>query len=118
MGLAERRAAKKFETESYPRLKKDVNDAAGYDVPMEVEWDTLAIDEQSHLYDEYWPQVYFQPLKTALKEICQDDMGKEALKGALKKIIIRNTKNTSYGASIATFDKGVLTLDHLPTTNI
>ena len=118
MGLAERRAAKDFETNQFPRLKQEIVDAAKFDVPVEVRWDTLALDEQAHLYVECWPKVYFEPLKQALEAITIDDMGRDALKAGLKKVVIQNTKDVSYGERIAEFTGGVLTLDHKPTTNV
>ena len=118
MGLAERRAAKEFETKRFPQFKKDIDEAAGFDVPVTVAWDTLALDGESHLYDECWPKVYFVPLIAALKAITIDDMGKEALKGGLKKIEIQNRADTSNGSRIATFEGGTLVLDNNPHTNI
>ncbi|SEN10944.1 hypothetical protein SAMN05444354_1315 [Stigmatella aurantiaca] len=118
MGLAERRAAKEFETKRFPQFKKDIDAAAGFDVPVTVHWDTLALEEQTHLYDECWPKVYFEPLIAALKAITVDDMGKEALKGGLKKIEIQNRTDISYGDRMAAFEGGTLVLDHKPHTNV
>ena len=44
--------------------------------------------------------------------------GKDALTATLKKIIVQNTADVSYGDRWATFEGGVLTLDHKPTTNV
>ena len=118
MGLAERRAAKNFETNAFPALLKEVQDAARFPVPVEVAWESLAVNDYAHLYDEAWPKVYFQPLVGALKAITVDDMGKDALKGALKKVVIVNKAGVHYGESMATFEGGTLTLDHEPCTNI
>jgi hypothetical protein len=51
------------------------------------------------------------PIIEAFKKVCQDRMGKKALRGALKKIIVQNTK-ASFSSSWATFEGGVLTLDY------
>jgi hypothetical protein len=118
MGLAERRASLQFQSDQFPKLKKEVDSAAGFEVPMDVEWDTLATEGETHLYMDSWTKVYFHPLRNAFKDICQDKIGKAALKTGLKKVVIRNTKDTSYGAYIAQFDQGVLTLDHKPTSNV
>jgi hypothetical protein len=118
MGLAERRAAKEFETKRFPQLKKDIDDAAGFEVPVEVAWETLAKEGESHLYAESWPKVFFEPLVTALKAITIDDMGKEALKGGLKKVVIQNRSGAYYGDRMANFEGGTLTLDHEPHTNV
>ncbi|ADO69431.1 hypothetical protein [Stigmatella aurantiaca] len=118
MGLAERRAAKEFETKRFPQFKKDIDEAAGFEVPVTVQWDTLAKEGESHLYDECWPKVYFEPLIAALKGISFDDMGKEALKAGLKKIEIQNRAGAIYGDRIASFENGTLLLDHQPHTNV
>lgn len=118
MGLAERRAAKEFEDKFYPELKKQVLAAAKADVPIDVKWDTLATADQSHLYGECWPKVYFDPLIQALKSITRDQMGADALKQALKKIVIQNVGGYYSGGSWSKFDAGTLTLDHESCTNV
>lgn len=121
MGLAEKRAAKEFQEKRYPGFKKEIDEAAGFEVPVEVKWEQLAEDGMVHLYDECWTKVYFRPLIDALKAITVDDMGKEALKESLKSILIRNEADNSYGGDrIAKFDKtsGVLAIDHKPFSNV
>ena len=112
MGLAERRAAKAFETEKFPKLKAEVIAAASFEVPIEVDWESLSKPEMSHQYDETWPKLYFTPLIAAFKEICQDDMGKEALKAVLKKIVLTNKSGIYYGDRCAKLESGTLTIDH------
>jgi len=118
MGLAERRAAKEFETTHYPALKKKLDEAAGFELVLDVKWETLAVDGMQHLYAECWPKVYFEPLEKALRAIARDDMGKEALKGSLVKVVVQNVGDVSYYDAWARFDDGVLTVDHKPTTNV
>jgi hypothetical protein len=118
VGLAERRAIKEFETNRFPDLKQRIDQAAKFEVTMEVKWDTIAVEGESHLYDDSWPKVYFYPLIAALKSVCQDELGQEALREGLKQIIVQNMSGAYYGDRWAHFQKGVLLLDHLPTTNI
>lgn len=118
MGLAERRAAKDFETNRYPAVKKDVDAAAKFDVPMEVKWDSLAVAEYAHMYEEAWLKVYFRPLIDALKAITVDAMGADALKASLKRIVIQNMKDNSSSNYWAIFTDGILTLDHAPVSNV
>jgi hypothetical protein len=117
MGLAERRALKAFQDEHFPGLKKALDQAAGFEVALEVRWDTLATPEYAHLYAEAFPKVFFQPLAAALADIARDDMGKAALRAGLKKVVVCNTAD-KYGESAFTFEGGVLTLDHSPVTNL
>ncbi len=111
MGLAERRAAADFQTNAFPSLKRQIDDAAGFEVPMEIDWQAIAQPNDQHLYNEYWTKIYFEPLIGAFQRICADDIGKEALKGGLKKVEITNTNQ--YSDRRAFFlENGVLKIDH------
>lgn len=117
MGLKEKRAVQDFEQNIFPGLKTEIETIAGFSIEFEIAWEKLAIDGYDHLYAEAFPKVYFTPIANAFKEICVDDMGKEALKGALKKIFITNEKGASSPTAMA-FEGGTLTVDHKPATNI
>ena len=114
MSLAEKRAMKEFQENSYPDLEKKIKDAAGYDLEIEVNWDTLgkySADDNtdySKFYNDDLPKIYFEPVALALADIAQDDMGKEALKEAVNKLVITNT----YQVTGATLEDGVLTFDY------
>jgi hypothetical protein len=118
MGLQERRAVKAFQDDSYQKLTGEINTLAGFPIEFEVNWDTIALDDYSHMYEESFPKVYFTPLINAVKEITLDDMGKEALKESLKKVIIKNEAGNVYGSTAYAFNGGVLTIDHQPFSNI
>ncbi len=118
MGLAERRIVKAFQESAYENFLTAMKKVIGKDVEIDVAWDTLAEDGMSHLYEEAWPQVYFEPLIKALESICSDDMGKEAISESLEKVIIKNEEGISSPSSWSSFENGILNLDHKPTTNI
>ncbi|NVI98407.1 hypothetical protein HV824_09760 [Myxococcus sp. AM009] len=118
MGLPERRAQKAYETNVFPKQKQLIDEAAHFEVPVEVHWDTLIEDGYSHLFEDAWTKVFFTSVVDAFKAICVDDMGKDALKEKLKKVVIQNTAGNSNGSRVASFAEGVLTLDHQPFTNI
>jgi hypothetical protein len=117
MGLAERRAAETFRTEHFPGWKTKIDEAAGFDVPVEVGWDTLVAEGYAEQMPDFLPKIFFEPLAGALAAITIDDMGKEALRGALTKIVVKNSKQY-YSASGFSFANGVLTVDHLTDTNV
>lgn len=117
MGLAERRAVKAFQDEKLGALTKSLNDAAGFDVALEIDWDALAIDGFDHMYEEAWTKIFFKPVEAAFSEICCDDMGKEALQAALKQLVFKNSGQFSNPSGI-TFEGGVLTVDHKADSNI
>jgi hypothetical protein len=117
MGLAERRAAEKFRTEEYPGWKSRLDEAAGFDLPVEVAWEELAVEGYADRYPEFFTKVYFQPLVSALGAVTVDDMGREALASGLTKVVVRNSGQ--YGSSAGfTFADGVLTFDHRSEVNI
>jgi len=117
MGLAEKRAVKEFADQHWPKFKAAIIAAAGYEPTVDVNWDQLAIPDYAHLYNEAFPKVYFEPVIAALKSICSDDMGKDALKAAMKKIEFVNTGSYSSSTGFK-FDGGTLRYDHRPCTNI
>lgn len=118
MGLAERRATKTFQDKSYPALKADIEKLAGFPVPLEINWEQLAKDSYADTYEEAWRKVYFVPVCDALKSVCRDELGKDALKAGLKKILFCNTKDTYSAESAVSFTGGELTIDHDPVTNV
>jgi hypothetical protein len=110
MGLAERRAVKAFQDNKYPKLKTDIDAAAGFDVVITVDWDTITAVAEGYpeQLEENLPKVFFRPLLEAIKGICIDDLGKEALKEGLKKVAISGSSTYQY----PTFEYGVLTLNY------
>lgn len=118
MGLAERRATKAFQDKSYPSLKGDIEKLAGFAVPIEVQWDQLAKESYADSFEDAWRKIYFVPIIDALKSVARDDLGKEALKAGLKKILLCNTKDTYSADAAVSFTGGELTIDHDPVTNV
>jgi hypothetical protein len=113
MGLAERRAVKAFQDNKLPALKSEIDDAAGFEVNLEVNWDAIAKDGNAPLYEEAFQKVYFKPLIEALKGICIDDLGKEALRDGLKKIVITDDNKHE-----VTFQFGILTISFYSIYNL
>jgi hypothetical protein len=118
MGLAERRATKQFLDNRYPAIQADIRAAAGFDVPIDIDWDSLAKEDYASSYEEFWPKVYFQPLIDALRSITRDDLGREALAAGLQRIVIRNASGYYAPSSAITFANKVLTIDHDSTSNV
>ena len=117
MGLAERRGAERFKNDAYPAWKARIDEAAGFEVPVEVAWEELAVAGYADSYAEFFPKVYFQPLVDAPSAVTADDLGKNALRAGLAKIIIKNAGGF-YSTSGISFTDGVLTFDHQPQANI
>lgn len=88
MGLAEKRLAKEIQTEKLPAFESKIREIAGYDIKVDIDWDTFTA------YDTY-PlsrlDIVFSDLEGFLKKICSDEMGKEALQESMKTIKLTNT---------------------------
>lgn len=117
MGLKEKKAAREFEKNRFDSLKRQIFEAAKFEFEIDVNWDTLAIDDYAHLFDQTWPLIYFEPTIKAFKELCSDEFSQEAIQSDLKKLIIQNYGNVHNANHFATYSKGVLTLNHSPILN-
>jgi hypothetical protein len=122
LGLAERRGIKKFQDEKYEGHLKAIRAAAGFDLELDVKWEVIAQPGQGESYSEdwYWTQIYFEPLAAALAQVGRDDMGKEALKKGLKKVVLTYDAQTAPATNYpngVTFEGGVLTINFTPGTN-
>jgi hypothetical protein len=118
MGLLEQRAVKAFREYVYPRLEKEIQRCAGFDVPIEVDWHALAERGTAHLYPGHFTNVYFLPLIYALGQITIDDLGCDALRQKLTRIVVTNSSGNFQSTGMAMFDDGVLTIDHVPHSNV
>lgn len=117
MGLAERRGVERFKNDEYPGWKTRIEQAAGFEVPIEVVWEELAVTDYADRYGEYFPKVYFQPLADALTAVTIDELGRTAAREGLSKIVVKNSGQFS-SATGFTFQDGVLTMDHQPHYNV
>jgi hypothetical protein len=90
MGLAEKRTAESIKTEKLPVLEAKLKDKAGYDIKVDINWDTFTA------YDQY-PltrlDIVFDDLESFVKKICADDMGKKALQDKMSTIQLTNSDN-------------------------
>ncbi len=122
LGLGERRAIKSYQDKVYPGILKEIQDAAKYELAVEVAWDKIAIPGRGDEYDkpDFWTNIYFKPLIEALKVIAGDDLGKEALAAKLKKVVITHDPATApannYGNGLS-FADGVFTINFRPASN-
>ena len=122
LGLAERRAIKQYKETKWPELKKAIDEAAAFEVTMDVKWEVLAKPGEADKYSEdgYWTDIYFKPLIEALKTITADQEGKDALKMTLKQIVVTFDDKTAPSSNYATgvtFKEGVLTVNFRPWSN-
>lgn len=103
MGLNERRKIKELQDTTLPGRVKEIEEICGKAIPYEVEWESLADDAEGL---NFLDNISCHRLNMALRVICRDDMGKEAVRDGLKLIKLKNVKDKA--AMKITFDGGVL----------
>lgn len=105
MGLAEKRWVQDRKKNEETSFISDVKTIAQTEVAVEIDWEAFSnnlADAQYIVHDSYG----IPNLVKALKDITVDDLGKEAIKGGLKKIVI---KPAAADQAKFTFDGGVVT---------
>ena len=117
MGLSERRAIEDFKATNLPAIASEIEKLVGTAVPIEVRWEQIAYDVKdfkrgAHRYDDVWTKLFFTPVIEALTRIGRDPMGKAALAGGVKKLVIANASRTTSPTSAIKFEAGVITIDH------
>jgi hypothetical protein len=122
IGLAERRAIAAYREFRYPAQEKAIQEAAGFPVPVEVAWDQLTIPGDARYFFDpgYFEKTIFEPLAAGLKDVAQDQMGRDALRQKLKAIRVRydeKTPTTNYANSLK-FDGAVLDVNWRPYANV
>ena len=103
MGLNERRKIKELQDTTFPGRVKEIEEICGKAIPYEVDWDSLADDAEGLNFID---NISCHRLNMALRVICQDDMGKQAVRDGIKLIKLKNAKDKS--AMKMTFENGVL----------
>lgn len=103
MGLNERRKIKELQDTTFPERVKEIAEICGAPIPYEVDWDSLKDDMEALNFID---NLSCHRLNMALRVICQDELGKEAVRDGLKQIKLKNVKSKAE-MSMA-FSAGVL----------
>ena len=108
MGLNERRKIKELQDTTFPGRVKEIEEICGAPIPYDVDWESLADDAQGINYID---NISCHRLNMALRVICQDDMGKQAVREGLKMVKLKNVKDEA--SKKMSFTGGVLEM-HVP----
>ena len=122
IGLAERRAIAAYRQDKWPAIEQAIHNAAGFAVPIDVEWDQLTLPGDASHYgeDAYFGKTIFGPLTAALSSITADQMGRDALKAKLQRIHVRFDEKTAPASNYPNglgFANGVLDINWRPFSN-
>jgi hypothetical protein len=89
LGLEERRRVKELQEVTLPGRVKEIEEICGAPISYEVDWDSIKDDSQAL---NFLDNVSCHRLNMALRVICSDAMGKEAVRDGLKLIKLKNVK--------------------------
>lgn len=103
MGLNERRKIKELQETTLPERVREIQEICGKAVPYEVDWESLADDAEGL---NFLDNISCHRLNMALRTICVDEMGKEAVRDGLNLIKLRNVRDKAQMK--LSFDGGVL----------
>src|SRR5262249_2785489 len=103
MGLNERRKIKELQETTFPGRVREIEEICGKAIPYEVDWDSFADDAEALNFVD---NISCHRLNMALRVICVDDLGKEAVRDGLRVVKLKNVKDKS--AMQMTFADGVL----------
>jgi hypothetical protein len=106
MGLAERRKMKELQEVTIPERSKEIAEICGVAIPYVVDWESLADDGEAL---NFMDNLSCHRLNMALRMICQDELGKEAVREGLKLVKLKNVTDKS-GMQLR-FQGGVLEMD-------
>ena len=103
MGLNERRKIKELQEVTFPARVKEIEEICGTPIPYEIDWPSLADDAEALNFID---NISCHRLNMALRVICQDEMGKQAVRDGLTLIKLRNVKDKP--SMKISFENGVL----------
>lgn len=103
MGLNERRKVKELQDMVLPGRVKEIEEICGRGIPYEVDWSSIQ-DDYNAL--NFLDNISCHRLNMALRMICMDELGKEAVREGLKSIKLMNVKEAA--AKKLSFEGGVL----------
>lgn len=103
MGLNERRKIKELQETTFPERVKEIEEICGKPIPYDVDWESLANDAEALNFID---NISCHRLNMALRIICLDDMGKEAVRDGLNLVKLKNVPDKS--AMQLRFEDGVL----------
>ena len=103
MGLNERRKIKELQDDILPGRVKEIEEICGKQIFYEVDWSSLEDDAEGL---NFLDNISCHRLNMALRTICVDDMGRQAVRDGLRLIKLKNVKEK--GQMKLSFEGGVL----------
>jgi len=105
MGLIEKRLIKEAKESWVPEEEKDMREVIGAPVVVDIQWSTFEKDEAALKSVQH---LGVRKLTNALRVICVDELGKEAVREQIKRIVVANLEGG--GEPSVKLEGGVVTL--------
>jgi hypothetical protein len=90
MGLEEKRKIKEYQDSIVPNRSKELAEITTGDIAYEVDWGSFA-DDMPAL--NFFDNLAFHRINMAFRQLCTDQLAKDAVKEALKTIRLKNVKD-------------------------
>jgi hypothetical protein len=111
MGLEEKRLLKQVQEEQLPQTKAQIKEICGVEIPVEIDQDSFMNDQFAKNALESLKRQGLDVIVEAIKEVCKDDMGKDAAKEGLRKIAFKQLPNEKQGDLTTYMKDGVVTVE-------
>ena len=87
MGLAEKRKIKELQDTTLPEREAELLEITGSPIKYDIDWDSLSSDAEGL---NFLDNLSCHRLNMALRVICSDALGKEAVAESLKTVKLKN----------------------------
>jgi len=106
MGLQERRKIQELKDKTLPERSREIAEICGREIGYEVDWPSIENDAQAL---NFLDNLSCHRLNMALRTICIDDIGREAVREGLKLVRLRNVGDPAQRRIV--FEHGILEMD-------
>ncbi len=90
MGLEEKRKIKEYQDTTIPERTAELAEIVGATIPYDIDWDTFASDSEAL---RFLDNLSCHRINMAMRVICTDDLGKEAVQETVKSIKLKNVQS-------------------------
>src|SRR5690349_3725544 len=89
MGLEEKRKIKEYQDTILPERTQELAEIVGGTIAYDIDWDSFADDAEAL---RFLDNLSCHRINMAMRTICTDELGKEAVRDVVKSIKLRNVQ--------------------------
>ncbi len=105
MGLIEKRIIKEAKDTWVPSEQEDMRAIANSEVVIDIDWASFETDEPALRNLQH---LGVRKISNAFRVICVDELGKEAVRDSIKRVVVSNVKDAKEGT--VSIENGTATL--------